>query len=240
MDITVEDARFWKSCIDAIVNLIDEGILEVKEDGVSLKAMDPSQIAMVSFFVPKKAFVDYKAEEGEKLGLNFENLAKFLARARDKDKLRMATADNRMALDFSGAANRSFKIPLLDLSSGPQKEPKIEFDVTVKVNGGVFKEILRDATLVSSHLVLEAGGDGFFVDAKGDAADMREGVAAEVSAKKPARATFPLQFLDDIARACPNDSNITLHLKTNAPIKIEYAIGDASLTYFLAPRIEPA
>jgi len=240
MEITVEDAKFWKGCIDAVVNLIDEGILEVKDDGVSLKAMDPSQIAMVSFFVPKKAFVDYKVEDGEKLGLNFENLAKFLARAREKEKLRMFTAENRLGLDFSGETSRSFKIPLLDLSAGPQKEPKIDFDVTVKVNSALFKEILRDATLVSSHLILEASNGNFFVEAKGDAADMREAVAAEITAKKEARATFPLQFLEDIARACPGDSSIMLHMKTNAPIKIEYSIGDANLTYFLAPRIEPA
>ncbi len=240
MEITVEDAKFWKNCIDAVVNLIDEGILEVKADGVSLKAMDPSQIAMVAFSVPKKAFVEYKVEESEKLGLNFENLAKFLSRAREKEKLKMESADNRLGLDFIGTSNRSFTIPLLDLSAGPQKEPKIDFDVTVKVNGGAFKEILRDATLVSSHLVLEAGSKGFFVEAKGDAADMREAVEAEVDAKKDARATFPLQFLDDIARACPSDANITLYLKTNAPIKMEYAIGDASLVYYLAPRIEPA
>ena len=240
MEITIEDAKFWKSCIDAVVNLIDEGILEVKPEGVSLKAMDSSQIAMVSFFAPSKAFIDYKVSEPEKLGLNFESFSKFLARAREKEKLKMATAENRLGLDFIGTASRSFKIPLLDLSAGPQKEPKIDFDVTVKVNGGLFKEILGDAKLVSSHLVLDAGSDGFFVEAKGDAGDLREAVAAEIEAKKPARATFPHQFLEEISRACPSDAKITIYLKTNAPIKMEYAIGEASLTYFLAPRIEPA
>lgn len=239
-EVSVEDAKFWKNCVDAIVNLIDEGVLEVKADGISLRAMDPSQIAMVSFFVPKKSFVEYNVEGSERLGLNFDNLAKFLARAREKEKLRMVLEENRLGMEFSGEGRRSFKVPLLDLSAGPQKEPKIEYDATVKVNAGQLKEILRDATLVSSHVVLEATEAGFFVDAKGDSADLNEKATAEVSLKKPARATFPLQFLDDIAKACPNDAGITLNLKTNAPIKIEYAIGDASLTYYLAPRIEAA
>jgi len=239
-EISVEDAKFWKSCVDAIVNLIDEGVLEIKSDGISLRAMDPSQIAMVSFFVPKKAFVDYNVEGSGKVGLNFENLAKFLARARDKEKLKMVLDENRLGMEFSGENRRSFRIPLLDLSAGPQKEPKIDYDATVKMNAGQFKEILRDATLVSSHLVLEATEAGFFIDAKGDSADLNEKASAEMNVKKPARATFPLQFLDDIARACPNEGQITLNLKTNAPVKVEYAIGDASLTYYLAPRIEAA
>jgi len=237
-EVSVEDAKFWKNCIDAIVNLIDEGVLEAKADGIALRAMDPSQIAMVSFFVPRKSFVDYKTEGTEKIGLNFDNLSKFLARAREKEKLTMVLEDNKLGMEFSGEGKRSFKIPLLDLSTGPQKEPKIEYDATVKVNAGQFKEILRDATLVSSHLTLEVSEAGFFIDAKGDSADLNEKAAAELAVKKPARATFPLQFLDDIARACPNDAQITLHLKTNAPVKVEYAIGDAALTYYLAPRIE--
>jgi len=245
-EIEVEDARFWKECIDAIVNLIDEGVLEVKPEGIFLKAMDPSQIAMVSFSVPSKSFASYKADSVERIGINFDNLAKILARTRGKERLKIAREENKLDLDFVGESMRKFKIPLLDLSAGPQKEPKIEYDAAVKINGGQFKEILRDASLISSHLALEATEAGFFVEARGDAADLRiengktAQMISEMSVKKPARATFPLQFLDDIAKACPNDALLTLHLKTNAPIKVEYMIGDASLIYYLAPRIEAA
>jgi len=243
-EIEVEDASFWKDCVEAIVNLIDEGVLEIKPEGISLKAMDPSQIAMVSFSVPSKSFVTFKAEASEKVGLNFDNLAKILARTRGKERLRMAREENRLDLEFTGTSKRSFKIPLLDLSAGPQKEPKIDYDAVVKINGSQFKEMLRDASLISSHLALEATETGFFVEARGDAADMKvesdkaAKMISEMTVKKPARATFPLQFLDDIAKACPSDAQITLHLKTNAPIKVEYQIGDASLIYYLAPRIE--
>ncbi|MFH1470714.1 MAG: DNA polymerase sliding clamp, partial [Candidatus Micrarchaeota archaeon] len=46
-EIQIDDARVWKNCIDAIVNLIEEGTLEIDTDGIRLRAMDPSQIAMV-------------------------------------------------------------------------------------------------------------------------------------------------------------------------------------------------
>jgi hypothetical protein len=32
--------------------------------------------------------------------------------------------------------------------------------------------------------------------------------------------------------------NLILSMKSNAPIKLEYKINEANLTYFLAPRIE--
>jgi len=243
-EIEAEDAKFIKDCVDAIVNLIDEGILEVKPEGITLKAMDPSQIAMVSFSVPKASFSSYKVEAPEKVGLNFDNLAKILARTRGKERLKMTREENKLCLEFIGGETRRFKVPLLDLSAGPQKEPKIEYDATLKINAGQFKDMLRDATLISSHIALEATEAGFFVEARGDSADLHTesgktgaGVS-ELTVKKPAKANFPLQFLDDIAKACPNDVSLMLNLKTNAPIKVEYAIGDASLTYYLAPRID--
>jgi len=244
LEIEVEDARAWKNCIDSIVNLIDEGSFEVTSNGISLKAMDPSQIAMVSFSVPKSAFSSYKIDETTKLGINFDSMSKILSRSRGKDKLRMMLDENKLLLEFLGEDKRSFKLPLIDVQEGAQKEPRIEFDAVVKIKAGQFKEILGDAALLSSHVVLDANNKGFFVEVHGDSGDLRvekdkTGEATlNIEVKKDSRATFPLQFLEDIVKACPDDQSLSLHLKTNSPIKVEYLIGEAKLVYYLAPRIE--
>ena len=49
---------------------------------------------------------------------------------------------------------------------------------------------------------------------------------------------FPLEYLADMLKAAPSDSDVKLFIKTNAPVKIAYALGDAEIIYFLAPRIE--
>jgi len=244
LEIEIEDARYWKNCIDSIVNLIDEGNLEIGTNGISLKAMDPSQIAMVSFSIPKSSFSKYKVDETTKIGINFDNMSKVLSRSRGKDKLMMMVDENKLVLEFLGDDKRNFKLPLIDVQEGAQKEPKIEFDALVKIKAGQFKEILGDAALLSSHVVLEASSKGFFVEVHGDSGDLRverekTGEATlNIEVKKDSRATFPLQFLGDMVKACPDDESLSLHLKTNAPIKVEYGIGDAKLIYYLAPRIE--
>ena len=45
-------------------------------------------------------------------------------------------------------------------------------------------------------------------------------------------------FLSDMLKASVSDTSINLFLKANAPIKVSYNVGPATLTYFLAPRIE--
>ena len=54
-ELKIDDARYWKSSVDSIVSLIDEGTFSITKEGVSLKAMDPSGISMISFFMPNKA-----------------------------------------------------------------------------------------------------------------------------------------------------------------------------------------
>lgn len=241
----VEDAKKFKSAIDAIVNLIDEGTLEINSTGINLKAMDPSQISMVSFSMPKEAFVEYEAADPDRVGLNFDGLSKILSRARAGEKLEIYKEENKVILKFtSGKKKRAFKIPVLEMSAGISREPKVEPDVTIKMLGSNFKDQIKDAALVSTHVSLNAGEQGFRIDVHGDSSDLlveQEKDSEEIislEAKTDAKATFPLQYLDDITKACPDSNPITLCLKSNAPIKIEYEVQSAKLTYYLAPRIE--
>ncbi len=241
----VEDAKLLKSSVDAIVNLIDEGNLEVGKEGLALRAMDPSQIAMISFLMPKGAFAEYAVAAPARLGLNFDSLSKILGRTRGSERLEVGSEENRLVMRFAaGKRKRSFKVPLLDLPAGAQREPAIAHDAVVKLNGGQFKESLRDAALVSSHVSLEASQHGFNVEVHGDSGDLSvesekgsEGII-EIKATDGAKATFPLQYLDDIVKACPDSEPLTIHLKSNAPVKIEYLVGSSKLLYYLAPRID--
>lgn len=246
MNFAIEDVKTFKQCVDAIVNLIDEGVFEVSKDGMSLRSMDPSQIAMVDFVLPKKAFAKLDAPEKTSLGLNLADLSKILSRTRADEKLsiELDEKESRLLLKFAGQSKRSFKLPLLDSSSVFPKEPKIAFEATVKLNGGAFKDMLRDAGMLSSHVTLSASSKDFLVEAHGDAGDLKietlkdaESIA-ELKASSKATAMFPFEYLDDMTRACPDDAVIAVELKSDAPVRVSYAIGEAKLAYYLAPRVE--
>jgi len=242
----VDDAKRYKNATDAIVNLIDEGQLEVSADGLFLRAMDPSQIAMVSFSMPKSAFSDYNAPTpSAKVGLNFDNLSKILSRTRGAEKLEISREDNKLQLRFVGnRRKRSFKVPILDMPAGANKEPPIQHDAAIRINGSTFRESLRDASLVGSHISLEANEQGFFIEVHGDTSDLTEENEQaseniiEMKVTKPAKATFPLQYLEDIVKACPDGGALTIHLATNKPLKAEYEVESAKVVYYLAPRID--
>ncbi|MDE1810681.1 MAG: hypothetical protein KGH66_01415, partial [Candidatus Micrarchaeota archaeon] len=179
------------------------------------------------------------------VGLNLENLSKILASSRNNEQLVMKEAGNKFSIEFIGPnSRRRYKLPVIDVKKDADKEPKVEFDSLVEVKSDSLKEILKDATLLSTYVGFKTEKDSFMVVAKGDAGELEEehmnnaDVIKKISVAKGSTATFNLDYLDRMISASPANSSISLSIKTEEPIKIEYKIGEASVTYFLAPYME--
>ena len=244
-EIKIDDARYWKNCVDSIVSLIDEGTFNISKDGISLKAMDPSGISMVSFSMPNKAFSKYDIEKAASIGLNLDNLSKILASARSGEQLEMKDSNNKFSIEFIGEhSRRRYKLPMIDVKKDVEKEPKVEFESQVEVKSDSFKDILKDANLLSTYIGFKAEKDSFIVSAKGDAGELEEehlnstDAIRKIEVSKPSSATFNLEYLERIVSACPSNSSIKMSIKSDEPIKVEYKIGDASVAYYLAPYME--
>ncbi len=247
-EVVFPNAKSFKASVDAIVTLIDEGEFQFGENGLVLKAMDPSQIAMVSFMMPKSAFEKYETESEQKIGLNLEDLAKVMARVRGDEKLVMKLDESkaRLVLLFKGKTTRRFVMPLLDISSAAPREPNIEFESKLKCSGNFLKESLKDTGLVSSHVILSSLTDAFVVEANGDKGEVRirtekdSDQIFDYTVTNEARAMFPLDYLNDLLKNTDAATTIDVQLRTDAPLRLAYGIDNATVTYYLAPRIETA
>ena len=244
-EIKIDDAKYWKNCVDSIVSLIDEGSFNIAKEGIALKAMDPSGISMISFFISNKAFAKYEVDKPVSVGLNIENLGKILSSSRSEEQLVMKENGNKFVLEFIGKnSRRRYKLPMIEVKKDAEKEPKVEFDSVVEVKSDSLKEILKDANLLSTHIGFKADKDSFVVVAKGDAGELEEEhmnnaeVIKKINAQKSASASFNLDYLERMISACPSNSSMLLSIKTEEPIKIDYKIGDASVSYYLAPYME--
>ncbi len=245
MKLVVQEAPALKAAIDSVVSLVEEGQFEIKKEGLYLKAMDPSQISMVSFSMPKEAFVEYEVDEERKLGLNISQFANVLSRGKRGEKAELSAEDGRLVVKFyADKRKRTFKVPLLEIGEGVSREPKIEFKSHVKINAEAFKETLKDAKLVSSHVRLVLDKEKFIVDVKGENGDVKAEFenggkeVLEITTESGAKATFPLQYLEDMVKASTAASPLTIKLETDKPMKLEYEMEGAKVAYFLAPRIE--
>lgn len=238
----IEDTKSWKASIDAIAVLIDEGTLQLKKDGVKLRAMDPSQIAMVDFFMPKGSFEKYEIDKDMSIGIDFAELNKVTKRAKFEDKIELSL-DKRLNITFKGTTTRKFSLAIIESSSTPPKEPTIDFAADLKLNANTFKEVLKDAELVSNHVSLGIDkGLGFGVRADGDTGSVNvefgEDNILNLDVKEGAKSTFSLDYLKNMLSAADTGTVVELKMKTDSPLRLDYAIGNNRVIYYLAPRIE--
>ncbi|MDO8553256.1 MAG: proliferating cell nuclear antigen (pcna) [Candidatus Micrarchaeota archaeon] len=245
MKLVVQEAPALKAAVDTISSLVEEGVFEIKKDGLHLKAMDPSQISMVSFTMLKSAFVEFNVDEERKIGVDINQLSNVLARGKRGEKAELTLEEGRLVVKFyADKRKRTFKIPLLEMGDSIQKEPKIEYQSFAKISADALKEAFKDAKLISSHVRFVLEPSALIIEVKGEAGDVRSefesggGEVSEIKAGANAKATFPLQYLEDIVKGSNAQSQITINLETDRPLKLEYEIEGARVVYYLAPRIE--
>jgi len=239
----VHDTKSWRNSVDAIAALIDEGTFQIDQSGIKLRAMDPSQIALVDFILPGKGFEKFEVAKPVSIGVDFVELSKITKRCRPEDKIELSFDGGKFRMIFVGETTRNFSLSVIEASVNPPREPKIDFSAEVKITPNIIKEALKDAELVSNHVSLQAEG-GLVMTAEGDTGSvsiiLKEDKLLSLSVKTPARAVFSLDHLNNILKEAEVPSVVSLSLKDDAPLKVEYAIGDAKVVYYLAPRIESA
>ncbi|MDO8648051.1 MAG: proliferating cell nuclear antigen (pcna) [Candidatus Diapherotrites archaeon] len=246
VELVLENAADFKKCIEAISVLIDEAEFILDKDSLSLKATDPSQISMIDFKIPKAAFKEFKVSGTVKIGVDLDYLNQIMSRAKATDNLELSLdeANARLKLSFKGASKRSFSIPLLDVSKQELPTPKIEFDSSMKIKAGALQDGLKDASLIGSHITLGISDDKFFMKANSSKGNWehettkKDDALLELNVTKEGSAMFPLEYLQDMLKAASSDTAISVGIKANHPVNLAYNIGQASVSYYLAPRIE--
>lgn len=242
------DSKVWKTCISAMVNLIDEAAFKFTQDGIKMKAMDPSHVALVDFELPAAAFEEFKVKQPAVMGINLVEMNKIMARAKAEDEmiLELDEEKNRLALNFKGVSKRRLSLPLIDVREAELPEPKLQFAASADILAGVIQDGLKDAELVSDNVRFELSEDGFFLSAEGDAGatelKLHKGDQAllKFDIKQPARAMFNIKYLSDMTKAASSSDIITINLGTDLPIQLDFPVaeGKGRLRFLLAPRIE--
>lgn len=246
--LKVADAKLLRDMITSISILVDEATFKLDSEGIKLRAMDPSRVAMVDFEWPKTIFEEYQCTEPTKMCINITELLKLLKRAGKDETVELALDEKtgRLQVRIAGKYSRNFTMPTLEASEEEVPTPKLTFNVKVKATTNGLSQAIEDAQLVSDHVRIEADQEKLAFNATGDLMgaeiSLQKGsdTILDLEAKEPAKATFSLSYLSEIIKAASATSDIsTLEFSSDMPIKIDFQqTKEGKLTFYLAPRIE--
>jgi len=246
--VKISDAKLLRDAVTAVSTLIDEGTFRMDSEGIKLRAMDPSRVAMVDFQMQKTVFDEYAADEGTKICLNLSEFLKLLKRAGKDEAVELLLDEKtgQFVMTVSGRYVRTFRMPTLEASEDDVPTPKIAFNAKVTVTTDGFHQSLEDVALASDYVRIEADGEKVTMNAKGDIMganiELKKGSDALLSleVKEPSKSAFPLSYLSEIVKAAAATSDIvTLEFSNDMPIRLDFKQRyDGTLVYYLAPRIE--
>src|SRR6266581_43622 len=151
---TMNDARLFRNLIGAISSLIEEADFNASPDGIKLRSMDPSHIAMVDFEWPKTAFDTYECTAPTKLRLSVSNLLKLLKRTKSDESIEVVydDANKKLNITLKGSIVRKFITPTLEPSTEEVPTPKVPFNARVKITAASLRDIIDDAQSISDNL----------------------------------------------------------------------------------------
>jgi len=246
--LKVADAKQLRDMITSISILVDEATFKLDAEGMKLRAMDPSRVAMIDFEWPKTIFEEYMCTEPTKMCINITELLKLLKRAGKDETLELSKDEKtgKLQVSIAGKYARNFTMPTLEASEEEVPTPKITFNVKIKATTEGLSQAIEDAQLVSDHVRIEADPEKVIFNASGDlmgaTITLQKGsdTLLELDAKEPQKATFSLSYLTEIIKTASATSDIaTLEFSSDMPIKLDFQQAkEGKLTFYLAPRIE--
>ena len=248
--LRVASAKEFKNALDAIGTLIDEGTFLIDPEGLKLRAMDPSRIAMVDFMWGRSVFDEYEApEEGIKLCVSVDELKKLLKKARKDESLELSldTSTGRLKVIMRGRYVKSFTIPRLEVAGEEVPgELKIPFDAKITLDAGELKKAIADVSLVGDFVKFSADNERLLLTAESDVSSASvefsrtSEAVIDFDVKESSAATFDTSMLEKMVKAGSALADVvTLEFSTNKPIKLDFRLPyEGKLIFYLAPRVE--
>ncbi|MGM0770036.1 MAG: DNA polymerase sliding clamp [Halobacteriota archaeon] len=237
------DAYLLKDSIETLAVLVDEARFRISPEGIAVRAVDPANVAMVSFDLATEAFDDFSADDCE-LGLDLSRVTDILGVADRDDKVHMELNEDtkKLMIQIGGF---SYTLSLLDPSTirAEPRIPQLELPSEITLNGKDLQKAVKAAEKISDHMLLGVEGENFFMEAEGDTDRVKLTMSRDQLIDiKPndTRSLFSLDYLSDIIKPASKSNEVTLHLGKDFPIKINFSIanGAGTIGYLLAPRIE--
>ena len=238
MKLKLENPTLFSKSIELISDIVLEVRLKINEFGLSIVAIDPANVAMVGFKIPKSAFSEFESGE-EVLGVNLDNLKKILKRAGQKSSLILEKKENFLEINIEDKIRRTFSLNLIEVEGEEKEMPNLEFSAKVVLESPDFVGAIEDCAIVSDACSFTVEEGKFIIEAKelNSARNEFSGDIAEINAEN-CTARYSLEYIQKFLKGSKLFPKTTLNFANDHPLRMDLRDEHLSLSFILAPRIE--
>ncbi len=238
MLVKLENPLLLSKVIEIISELVAEVRIKIDQSGLNITAMDPANVSMVHFVLPKSSFSGFETGT-EVLGVNLDNLKRILKRCNSGSSLVMEKKENMLNIQIQDKIKRNFSLALIEIESEEKDFPSLEFSSFVELDSSDFVDSIEDCIVVSDACSFIVKDNKFIIEAKGLNSAMSEfsGDEARISAEN-CKSRYSLEYLQKFAKASKLTEKTILRFAEEHPLKIDIKNSLLEISFLLAPRVE--
>ncbi len=238
MLVRLDNPLLLSKAIELVSELVTEVRLKVGEFGMSITAIDPANVAMVGFRLPRSVFSEFETGT-EVLGVNLDNLKRILKRAGSTSSLILEKKENTLSILIQDRIKRSFSLNLIEIESEDKEMPSLEFSSRVELSSIDLIASVEDCAVVSDACSFIIEDEKFIIEAKGlnSARSEFSGDEAKISAEN-CKARYSLEYLSKFIKASKLTEKTILNFADDHPLKMDVKSEHMELSFILAPRVE--
>ena len=236
MKIKLENSLILSKAIELISELVTEVRIKIDDFGLSITAIDPANVAMVNFKIPKSAFSHFETGR-EILGVNLDSLKRILKRS--SGSIVLEKKENVLEIQMQDRISRNFTLCLMEIEGEEKEMPNLEFSSRVELNSPDFVDSIEDCAVVDDACSFIVREGKFILEAKGlnSARSEFSGDEAKINAES-CKAKYSLEYLQKFAKASKLSNKIILNFADDHPLRIDIKTEHLELSFLLAPRVE--
>jgi proliferating cell nuclear antigen len=238
MILKLDKPKLLSDAIGIISELVTEVRIKLKNEGMSIVAVDPANVALVIFRLPKESFSEYEAGESV-WGVNLGDLKKILKRATTSSSLVFEQEDNQLNITIYDSVKRNFVLSLIDVDNEDKDEPDLEFSCSVEMESSSFSQAIEDSAIVSDACSFLTGENFFIVEAMGGLNSFRaEFSGDETTLKGIGKSKYSLEYLLKFIKASKISDKVSLKYSDDYPLRLDFPGEKMGIGFVLAPRVE--
>ncbi len=240
MLLKLENPRIFSEIISIISELVLEVRIKISKQGITIIAIDPANVAMVSFKLPSTAFAQFDVENQEVLGVSLESLKAVLRRCSMKSVLVITREENTLRLQIKDKINREFNLALIEIEEEEKKIPSLEFSSRIEMASIDFAEAIEDCSVVADSCSFSSHLDRFIIEGKGSLNSFKSEYSSdEVNIQAgESKSKYSLEYLQKMMKACKLTDKTIINFGNDYPLRLDFNTPFIELSFILAPRVE--
>jgi len=251
--ICIKDGNIFKKIMDLLKEVLDIGIFIINEDGISLESLDSSHVSFIQMLLKKEDFhkfiINKKREEDLHFAVSMKSLCNILKCLNNGEQITISHEDgsNKITWIFQNLDTNTyqkFNLNLIEHETHDINIPKSDYHCRIKTMSSVLQNILKNLAYIGDYLCINVNKEENHIDFKSSGIDsdalirMTKNEYTKLKLTKNITSSYSIDYLTKYAKSSAFSSKVSIFLKTDAPILLEYKIDNLSgmIKFYIAPK----